>query len=349
MMCGCGVVAMGLLGGCDSSDTSKGNGNSPGSGGGGSGGTSTSSLEVNVKTKNLQECYETLAARLTVSGGSGTYRYSLEGEDADLFELRGSNGELHFKRPQDLLNGKSEYRVTVTVTDEVGESDSEETVVRLTPWKIEKDGVEYGCVVSPYTGKVWLDRNLGAAQVCDDLEDTACFGDYYQWGRAPDGHQDSTSALSSSLAQFLDPAGGEFIYVRYAPYDWLKSSVDGNGSKRRTRWMATNGSSICPVGFRVPEFSELEDELFDDGADIQNRSDAFRSFLKLPSAGRRDAKDGSLHVSLGGPGYLWSATPDTVYMPNGYYTLGLGYAQSWVEEWPYNRADGIAVRCIHVP
>ena len=345
----CAVLAIGLLGGCDSPDPTRADGNPSGSGESDGGVANTASLEMNVTTESPEECYGTLAARLSVSGGSGSNRYSLGGEDADLFEIRVDSGELRLKAPQDLLNGKPEYHLTVTVSDGTGVSVSEELAIRLTPWKIEKDGVEYGCVVSPYTGKIWLDRNLGAAQACDGLEDVACFGDYYQWGRAADGHQDSTSALSSSLSQTLDPAEGEFIYVRYAPYDWLKSSVDGNGSKRHTRWMATDDSSICPVGFRVPEFSELEDELSVNGADIQNRSDAFRSFLKLPSAGRRVAESGDLHLSPGGPGYLWSATPDTEYMTSGYYTLGLGYAQSWVVKGPYNRADGIPVRCIHAP
>ena len=34
------------------------------------------------------------------------------------------------------------------------------------PTSITHNGVTYGFVTSPYTGKVWLDRNLGAARVC---------------------------------------------------------------------------------------------------------------------------------------------------------------------------------------
>jgi hypothetical protein len=43
-----------------------------------------------------------------------------------------------------------------------------------------------------HTGKVWLDRNLGARQVCTSSTDAACFGDLYQWGRAKDGHESGT-------------------------------------------------------------------------------------------------------------------------------------------------------------
>jgi hypothetical protein len=34
---------------------------------------------------------------------------------------------------------------------------------------------------------VWLDRNLGATQVATKVDDSAAYGDYYQWGRAKDG------------------------------------------------------------------------------------------------------------------------------------------------------------------
>ncbi|MCX8486231.1 MAG: hypothetical protein ORN53_03470, partial [Crocinitomicaceae bacterium] len=45
----------------------------------------------------------------------------------------------------------------------------------------------YGTVISPYTAKVWMDRNLGASQVATSSNDAASYGDLYQWGRATDG------------------------------------------------------------------------------------------------------------------------------------------------------------------
>ena len=41
---------------------------------------------------------------------------------------------------------------------------------------------EYKVIISPITGKKWLDRNLGATQACTSSTDKACYGDYYQWG-----------------------------------------------------------------------------------------------------------------------------------------------------------------------
>jgi len=54
-------------------------------------------------------------------------------------------------------------------------------------------GVTYGTVTSPYTGRVWLDGNLGASQVCTAYNDSTCYGDYYQWGRGTDGHEKITN------------------------------------------------------------------------------------------------------------------------------------------------------------
>ncbi|MCB4764055.1 MAG: hypothetical protein LGB78_09215, partial [Sulfurovum sp.] len=40
---------------------------------------------------------------------------------------------------------------------------------------------EYGCVVNPETGRAWLDRNIGAEAVAAFADDSAAYGDYFQW------------------------------------------------------------------------------------------------------------------------------------------------------------------------
>lgn len=62
---------------------------------------------------------------------------------------------------------------------------------------IVHNGITYGTITSAETGRVWLDRNLGASQVCTSLDDEACYGDYYQWGRAADGHEKFDSPTGS--------------------------------------------------------------------------------------------------------------------------------------------------------
>ena len=64
-------------------------------------------------------------------------------------------------------------------------------------WK----GLLYNTITSS-TGRVWLDRNLGATQVCTSSTDTACYGGLYQWGRDTDGHQILTSSTSLPRSHF---------------------------------------------------------------------------------------------------------------------------------------------------
>ena len=49
--------------------------------------------------------------------------------------------------------------------------------------KISFKGLTYGLITSPNTGRVWLDRNLGATKVAESSTDSGAYGDYYQWGR----------------------------------------------------------------------------------------------------------------------------------------------------------------------
>lgn len=127
------------------------------------------------------------------------------------------------------------------------------------------NGDLYKEVTSPFTGKVWLDRNLGASEVCthargnfgsdsDYIESQQnCFGDYYQWGRSADGHEKLTSTTTTSIATTLIPGHNQFIIDENDQdtiSDW--TTADAGGTLRAQEWSKTDGSSICPVGFRVP-------------------------------------------------------------------------------------------------
>jgi hypothetical protein len=81
------------------------------------------------------------------------------------------------------------------------------------------NGVSYNMITSPNTGRIWLDRNLGATKVADskDAADTDAYGDLYQWGRRKDGHEDreNTSIDSSNLASSITtPASWDFKETR---------------------------------------------------------------------------------------------------------------------------------------
>ncbi|MDX9744106.1 MAG: hypothetical protein RBT59_09835 [Arcobacteraceae bacterium] len=199
-------------------------------------------------------------------------------------------------------------------------------------WK----GLTYNTITSPVTGKVWLDRNLGATQVCTALDDVNCYGDYYQWGRDADGHQLSNSATSSILATDLNTTGNSsFITNSNDPWDW--TALDSNGSLRSANWSKTDGSSVCPVGFRVPTQTELANETTANS--VTNSATAFSNFLKLPSAGYRSLDSGSLG-NQGSWGRIWSSSP------GGSRSLYLIFGSSNADWNDGDRAVGRSVRCI---
>lgn len=190
-------------------------------------------------------------------------------------------------------------------------------------WK----GLQYNTITSPVTQKVWLDRNLGATQVCTSSTDTACYGDYYQWGRDTDGHESNVSDTNTTLATNLNTTGNSsFITNSSSPYDW--TALDSNGALRSANWSKTDGSSVCPVGYKVPTKAELVAET------ISSSADAFTK-LKLPSAGYRDFISDSL-LNQGSQGYIWSSSL------NGSYSWYLKFDSSGFG----GRAGGQSVRCL---
>ena len=250
--------------------------------------------------------------------------------------------------PSLTFDTEGSYTLSLIVSDGTDDSTADTVTVQTGGMRGTIDG--YGLVCSPHTGKVWLDRNLGATMVCSgsrvDFEnDTAyivsqedCFGDYYQWGRDADGHEKSTSSSAGTIVDDendLENAGDEFIKNINSPYDW--ASVDSDGSIRKGNWSATDGSSVCPIGYRVPTEAELTAETT--GADVTNRDIEFSSFLKLPSAGLRYGLAGSMHY-VGSRVCLWSAS----VVGSGSRLLYFEFGDAvWVNG---GRAYGQAVRCL---
>ena len=204
-------------------------------------------------------------------------------------------------------------------------------------WK----GKTYGQVVSPYTGKIWLDRNLGASRVATAVDDNQSYGDYYQWGRAADGHQESNSSTTTTLSANINAtdANGKFITNSNDPYDWVASGVDDNGSVRSAAWSKTDGSSICPAGYRVPTITELTAETTSASNAVNNQTDAFNNFLKFPSAGNRSLDDGSVS-NQGSLGFAWSSSP------TGSYSYSLYFDSGSAGTLNDGRAYGFSVRCL---
>jgi len=198
---------------------------------------------------------------------------------------------------------------------------------------ITHNGVTYGTIESPTTGKIWLDRNLGAAEVCTSKGPTnsdSCEGDFYQWGRNVDGHEDSLSATRTTKINGLESSDGKFV-IGHA--DWSTST------QRGANWSKTDGSSVCPVGFRVPTFDELVAE---GNLDDDNYSNHLKYVFSYFSTSRDI--DGILHSSNDNfeAGGYWSST---VSSANKAYVWHYSYNPREYKDEEF-RAMGFYVRCI---
>jgi hypothetical protein len=186
-------------------------------------------------------------------------------------------------------------------------------------------------VTNPTTGKIWMDRNLGASQVATSSSDAASYGDLYQWGRRADGHQCRTSATTAALSSIDQPAHGNFILAPSTPYDW-------RSPQNTNLWQGVNGiNNPCPSGYRIPTEPELEAERL--SWSVNTSVGAFASVLKLPMAGYRGHSNGSLS-NVGTSGHYWSSTvsgPTSRSLHFGSSSAGMGTA---------DRARGVAVRCL---
>jgi len=214
-------------------------------------------------------------------------------------------------------------------------------------------GIAYGVVKSPYTGKEWLDRNLGANQACTAYNHEECYGDYYQWGRNIDGHEKGTSSVATQATQ-ISPVQ-KAIYGKFIKGhdDWAEAGLDDNGSVRIAHWNKLDGFNVCPAGFRVPTSREYRAELFaDHSAEIDKdsaekegnsgdrRINAFKTFLKLPSAGIRAQTSASLKFQ-GERGELWCNSS------TGISAHWISLDEDDASAQPFgNRAHGLSVRCI---
>lgn len=206
------------------------------------------------------------------------------------------------------------------------------------------NGLEYGVIKSPRTRRVWLDRNLGAARTCVVATDETCYGHFYQWGRAKDGHELRTSetAIADVRADNITPGTNTFyIGPTYSNFDW--TTKDKRGNERADAWKDGGVNDICPPGYSVPTIYELKEDIIDAG--INNAEQALWSGLRIPASGYRHYSDGIVKWTNQRLA-LWSSTP---YWSN-YGTapwagaMYLSHNAKWSRN--DNRAYGFNVRCI---
>ncbi len=194
-------------------------------------------------------------------------------------------------------------------------------------------------VINPTTGKIWMDRNLGAERVATSSTDALAFGDLYQWGRGADGHQCRNSGTRSTLSSSDKPGHGDFILV-----PGTSTTDDWRNPQSNSLWQGVNGTNNpCPVGFRIPTEPEFRQERLTWAS--QTSAGAFNSVLKLPLAGFREQTGVISLVAEGSPyGFIWSSTVGSGTTSNR--AEAFAYYPDRAYENPYTRARGYSVRCI---
>ena len=198
------------------------------------------------------------------------------------------------------------------------------------------NGKVYKIITSSITGKQWLDRNLGASNICTSQADTTCYGDYYQWGRYPDGHEEITSSTTTTQSTSYDIFSPYFILNHN---DW--TSDDSSGVWRSDKWENANATvgRICPYNFGPPSINEIENEL----NGTNNATDVFNSFLALPTSGYRSRAINGSFQQEGNIGYIWSYSVDGV---DGVKSKSYKFDSTVSTASSINRATGVPVRCI---
>jgi hypothetical protein len=194
--------------------------------------------------------------------------------------------------------------------------------------------------VTSLTGRIWMDRNLGASQVATSSTDAASYGDLYQWGRGKDGHEKRSS--STIFIPSISDAPGHGNFIAQAPASTFQEMMNQSGDWRDTKndnlWQAVSLiNNPCPSGFRLPTNSEWETERL--SWSPRNAAGAFASPLKLPLAGIRDWSDGSINW-IGTASSIWSSTA------SGTKSNDLGFSSGAAAMETNARAHGMSVRCI---
>jgi hypothetical protein len=192
------------------------------------------------------------------------------------------------------------------------------------------------------TGRVWMDRNLGATRVAQSATDRLAYGDLYQWGRGTDGHEKinwtsvtagtPVNLTTTTLSSTDTPSNSLFILSSTGLREW-------RNPQNVNLWQGVNGiNNPCPAGFRLPTAAELDAECSAYG--IINTNRAYASPFKFTLAGERSNIDGSI-LGAGDSGYYWTSGFTGAYPNSRFINGSTSFSGS-----NGGSAKGFCIRCI---
>ncbi|MCI3937443.1 T9SS type A sorting domain-containing protein [Chryseobacterium aahli] len=195
-------------------------------------------------------------------------------------------------------------------------------------------------------GKIWLQQNLGSAQVATSQSDADSYGDLFQWGRWDDGHQ-LRNSQTSAIPSINSPDGlngsGSFIIGSSASERWWSTNAlsDQWTAVNASAVSSSNGADPCKAigqGWKMPSQAEWTTAVNAEG--ISNPAMAYSSKLKLPAGGNRSFTNGTFDF-VGQRGYFWSS--DTSNSGGRFLYVGTSSANP---SSGASRGQGASVRCI---
>lgn len=204
--------------------------------------------------------------------------------------------------------------------------------------------------ITSSTGKIWMDRNLGASRAATSAKDFQAYGCLYQWGRGNDGHasinwvmgeddawgnQAGTAVNGTTTTFSSDDTPNDDLFITdevTMPYDWRSPSNDN-------LWQGVSGTNNpCPAGYRIPTKAEFKAEIT--AYSITGPASAYSSIHKFPLAGDRAFDSGSVRAQ-GQEAWFWTSTTDN--HDSFHVLIQAGAVYTTVSS---GRAGGYSVRCI---